>query len=268
MEDECPGGCTESTVNTTTESFAPLNASFLVADPDDPLGGDEPAEGVEPFADPSPTRSAPAMMHALPSVASTESTVPPSAALARTTAPSTTIAPTPTAPAPTTVAPTTTAPAPPTTESGTAAVAGSSATPTTQVVDTACSIGFSVALGAMTDPALTAIAQINRAMSNIELVSGTDVSITFGGEWPTDSAPLGWTSGDGSQILINPDHPYANEPSVILEIVTHELGHIFIGPQHVSDGSILDPQLNGQVMFSESDRATLSTITCADLGYG
>ncbi len=133
-----------------------------------------------------------------------------------------------------------------------------------------CTIGFEVNLGNQTPAAHDAIAQLDRATSNIDLVvdGASDITIAYGGEWPTDPAPLGWTSPDATQILINPDHPLANEASVIAEIVSHELGHVFIGPDHVSDGSLLDPQLNGQVVFSESDRAALRTVTCADLGYG
>ncbi len=212
-EEECPGGCTESTVNTTTESNALGNA---------------PTQNVAAAA----------------VVARTEQRLERDA----------TRTPIATETSSTSIVATTVAPA----------------APATPAAGPTCSLSFAIDLGSMTDAAVGALGDLNRATSNIDLVmdGGATVEIRFGGEWPTDAAPLGWTSPDGRQILINPDHPYANEPAVIHEIVSHELGHVLIGPQHVADGSLLDPRLNGQVMLNDSDRAALSAVTCADLGYG
>jgi len=213
-EEECPGGCTESTVNTTTEFDALEHDTFRAQQ-------SVAAAAIVQRRDVRVVNPAPA---------ATETTT------------------TTTAPAPTTAAPATTA------------------------APDRCAVTFAVELSQQTDAAVDAIRSLDRATSHIDLVidadADADIRINYGGEWPTAPAPLGWTSPDRTQILINPDHPFANEPAVIYEIVSHELGHVFIGPQHVADGSLLDPQLNGQVMLNDSDHAALSSVTCADLGYG
>lgn len=211
-EEECPGGCTESTVNTTTQ-FDALEIDTFRAQ--------------QSIAAAAMVQRRPERVNN-PAPAATETTT-------------TTAAPTPT----TTASETTAAP-------------------------DRCAVTFAIDLGEQTEAGVDAIGTLDRATSHIDLLVGADadIQISYGGDWPTAPAPLGWTSPDRTQILINPDHPFANDPAVIFEIVSHELGHVFIGPQHVADGSLLDPQLNGQVMLNDRDRAALSSVTCADLGYG
>jgi hypothetical protein len=216
---DCVGGCTDTTVNTTTEFFeAPADTRVQNGS----LAGYRPAGSSErSTSQPEPTRS---LANALPDVR-TSSTV-----LQR--------------------------------ETG--------AVTTTVASAQICAIGFDIDLGAMTDAAVAALDLLNDATPLVELrpMDNGPVNVRFGGVWPTAPAPLGWTSGDGRQILINPDHPFAGEPAIITEIVSHELGHVLLGPAHVNDGSLLDPQLNGQVMLSDSDRTQLSSITCPELGFG
>ena len=211
-EEECPGGCTESTVNTTSEFDALEHDTFRA-----------------------------------------QQSIAAAAMVQRRN-----------------VRVVNAAPAPTETTTTTAAPAQTTAAPATTAAPDRCAVTFAVELGQQTDAAIDAIHTLDRATSHIDLLVGADadIQISYGGEWPTAPAPLGWTSPDRTQILINPDHPFANEPAVIFEIVSHELGHVFIGPQHVADGSLLDPRLNGQVMLNDSDRAALSSVTCADLGYG
>ncbi len=111
-----------------------------------------------------------------------------------------------------------------------------------------------------------AIAALQPALTNIELTiaSAGDISIEFGGEWPIETPQLGWTAPDRRLILINPDHPLIHRHEALVDVIAHEFGHVFIGPHHVSDGSLLDPHLDGGVQLNDDDRQALGSLQCGD----
>ncbi len=111
-----------------------------------------------------------------------------------------------------------------------------------------------------------AIAALAPALTNIDLVIASDgeISIEFGGEWPTETPQLGWTAPDRRLVLINPDHPLVDRHEALVDVIAHEFGHVFIGPDHVSDGSLLDPHLDGQVWLNDDDRNALASLRCGD----
>ncbi len=88
------------------------------------------------------------------------------------------------------------------------------------------------------------------------------ITIYYGGEWPTDPRALGWTAPDQLTVLINPDHPAVDVEGVLAEIIAHELAHVLLGASHVSDGTLLDPSLNGQIVIGDMDHLDLAALTC------
>ena len=117
-------------------------------------------------------------------------------------------------------------------------------------------------------PAATALATLNAELVNVnlELSNSGVVTIRFGGEWPADVGALGWTDPSKRSILINPNHPGSTMEPALAEVIAHELGHVLISPAHVNDGTILDPNLDGQIRIGEADRSALATLTCDALG--
>ncbi|MGI9607161.1 MAG: hypothetical protein ACR2P0_13575 [Acidimicrobiales bacterium] len=128
-------------------------------------------------------------------------------------------------------------------------------------------------LHVVVDPALgqvagTAFDVLNAAMPMVELRAAAvgPVSIAFGGEWPSDPAPLAWTSPDRRTVLVNPDHPATANDSALAEVIAHEFGHVLLGGQHTTDGTLLDPQLDGVITIGDADRAALRSMTCSGIG--
>lgn len=124
---------------------------------------------------------------------------------------------------------------------------------------------------ALRPAAQDALAVLAPTLGKVELRIGDngaagDVSIRFGGEWPTHQPQLGWTAPDRRTVLINPDHPFVDHPSALAEVIAHEMGHVLIGPGHVGDGTLLDPHLDGVITLGDADVRELGALTCADLG--
>ena len=114
-----------------------------------------------------------------------------------------------------------------------------------------------------------ALNALNAELVHVRLVLATSgtVTIGFGGEWPADVAALGWTDPSKRSILINPNHPGSTMEPALAEVIAHELGHVLIGAAHVSDGTILDPSLDGQIRIGDADRDALGSCTCETLGF-
>lgn len=131
-----------------------------------------------------------------------------------------------------------------------------------------CTIQVSVE-ASLRGPASAALAALNVELVNVrlELSNSGTVTIGFGGEWPADVAALGWTDPTRRSILINPNHPGSTMEPALAEVIAHELGHVLIGAAHVSDGTILDPSLDGQIRIGDADRDALGSCTCETLGF-
>lgn len=121
----------------------------------------------------------------------------------------------------------------------------------------------------LVEPVETALRAVNAEMPHVRLVIAETgpLSIRFGGEWPADQPALGWTDPAGRSILINPDHPAVTMNRALAEVITHELGHVLIGPDHVNDGTMLDSRLDGQIRIGDDDRRVLSSLSCEVLGF-
>ena len=123
---------------------------------------------------------------------------------------------------------------------------------------------------ALQDTARQALAAIAPALDEISLTlvdSGGMVTVSFGGEWTGPVPQLGWTAPDRRTILINPDHPLIHQPPAMVDVIAHEMGHVLIGPDHVHDGTLLDPHLDGVVRLGEEDLRHLDALTCDSLGF-
>lgn len=123
---------------------------------------------------------------------------------------------------------------------------------------------------ALQDAARQALAAIAPALDEISLSlvdSGGMVTVSFGGEWGGPVPQLGWTAPDRRTILINPDHPLIHQPPAMVDVIAHEMGHVLIGPDHVHDGTLLDPHLDGVVRLGEEDLRHLDALTCDSLGF-
>ncbi len=117
----------------------------------------------------------------------------------------------------------------------------------------------------------SAIAELEHALDEIELrLADRDgvITVGFGGEWPVDQPQLGWTAPDRRTILLNPDHPLAARDAAMIDVIAHEFGHVLIGPDHVDDGTLLDPHLDGTVRLGPTDLAALDALDCANFEWG
>lgn len=133
-------------------------------------------------------------------------------------------------------------------------------------------VGPNCRIGVAAEPALEsatvgAIATLNDALGHVELVLDERgaVSVNFGGDWPVDYAPLGWTDSDRQTILLNPEHPGSRIDLILVEIIAHELGHVLLGPDHANDGTLMDPSLDGVVVLGGDDYTQLGELRCSAL---
>lgn len=137
-------------------------------------------------------------------------------------------------------------------------------TTTTSAASARCAIG--IAVEPRLQPAVAAaIDSLQEYFDEVELTLANDGSavIRYGGEWPVDEPPaLAWTDVDVALILINPEHPYSTVETVLTEVVVHELAHLLINEPHTDDLTLLDPQLDGQIIVGHHDRSALNAIDC------
>ena len=247
---ECPGPCSSPPVHQRTAnprmdvSVTPKLVTDAVSTRSvtpDRSRSDSAPDG----APPAPTTTAPES--AAPAVTATTATSPP------VTSPAPTSSPRPAA---------TPDPAP----SGADAVPASGPQPLAAAPER-CPVAVATA-PSLRRPTGTALDAINEVTANIVFVVADSgpISIDHGGEWPLVRPPLGWTAPDRRTILINPDHPASQIDSALADVIVHELGHVLISTAHVSDGTILDPNIDGRIVIGPQDRAYLSELTCGDLG--